>query len=342
MMRRMSAVIALVATALCSGAPEARAGATLDAVKARGTLNCGIHTGVAGFARPDSRGVWQGFDVDFCRGLATALFNDPDKVRFTPLSTPMRFTALSSGEVDVLFRTSTATMLRDTSLGIRVVTPNFYDGHGFMVRADAKIAKATDMGGATVCLLQGSTNELITAEFFRANNMALTPVLFERADQAAEAFQTGRCDAYGTDASLLAAARSSMRNPSDWTILPERFSKEPYGPYVRRGDDEWYDVVRWYVNAVIQAEESGVTQANVDEVRRTTTNPDTRRLLGVTPELGQAIKLDPLWVVNVVKAVGSYGEIYDRHMGPASPVGLPRGANELWTRGGLLYALPMR
>jgi general L-amino acid transport system substrate-binding protein len=314
----------------------------INTVKARGTLICGIHTGVAGFARPDSRGVWQGFDVDFCRGLAAALFNDPDKVRFTPLSTPMRFTALSSGEVDVLFRTSTATMLRDTGLGIRAVMPNFYDGHGFMVRADANIAKVTDMGGATVCLLQGTTNELIAADFFRTNNLPMTPVLFERADQAAEAFQAGRCDAYGTDASLLAAARSSMRNPSDWTILPERFSKEPCGPYVRRGDDEWYDVVRWYVNAVIQAEESGVTQANVDEVRRTTTNPDTRRLLGITPELGQSIKLDPLWVVNVVKAVGNYGEIYDRHMGPASPVGLPRGVNEQWTRGGLLYALPMR
>jgi general L-amino acid transport system substrate-binding protein len=342
MMKRAILATVAAAAALLSAAAPARAGAQLDAIRARGQLNCGIHNGIAGFASPDARGVWQGFDVDFCRGLAVALFNDPNKVRFTPLSSSTRFTALSSGEIDVLFRTSTETMLRDVGLGIRAMTPNFYDGHGFMVRANANITKATEMGGATVCLVQGTTNEQVTAEYFRTNNMRLNPVLFERTDQAAGALQAGRCDAFGTDASQLAAIRSSMPNPNEWKILDERFSKEPYGPYIRRGDDEWHDVVRWYVNAVIQAEESGVTSQNVDEVKRTTTNPDTRRLLGVTPELGQSLKLDPNWVVNIVKAIGNYGEIYERHMGPRSQVGLARGANELWTRGGLLYALPMR
>ncbi|MBP0446479.1 amino acid ABC transporter substrate-binding protein [Roseomonas sp. SSH11] len=342
MLRRAILATVAAAAALLSAGKPAEAGATLDAVRARGQLHCGVHTGIAGFALPDARGTWQGFDVDFCRGLAVALFNDPNKVRFFPLSSSTRFTALGSGEVDVLFRTSTQTMVRDVTLGLRAVFPNFYDGHGFMVRANASIAKASEMGGATICLIQGTTNELVTADYFRSQNLPFSPVLFERTDQAAGALQAGRCDAFGTDASQLAAIRSSMPNPNEWKILDERFSKEPYGPYVRRGDDEWYDVVRWYVNAVIQAEESGVTSRNVDEVKRTTTNPDTRRLLGVTPELGQALKLDPSWVVNIVKAIGNYGEIYERHMGPKTSVGLARGSNELWTRGGLLYALPMR
>jgi general L-amino acid transport system substrate-binding protein len=339
--RAMLAATAALAT-LAAAALPARAGATLDAVRARGQLVCGIHTGIAGFALPDARGVWRGLDADLCRGLAVALFNDPEKVRFQPLSSSTRFTALGSGEVDVLFRTSTHTMMRDVTLGLRAITPYFYDGHGFMVRASANIAKAADMGGATICLISGTTNELVTADYFRTHNMTFTPVLFERTDQAVAALQAGRCDSFGTDASQLAASRSSMQTPSDWTILPERFSKEPYGPYVRRGDDEWFDIVRWYVNAVMEAEERGVTSANVEQMRRESTNPDTRRLLGVSPELGQALKLDPAWVVNVIKAVGNYAELYDRHMGPQTPIGLARGPNELWTRGGLLYPLPMR
>jgi general L-amino acid transport system substrate-binding protein len=340
--RAILATVAVAAALFSAGTRPAQAGATLDAIRARGQLYCGIHTGVAGFAIPDSRGVWQGLDADLCRGLAVALFNDPTKVRFTPLSSSTRFTALSSGEIDVLFRTSTETMLRDVTLGLRAITPYFYDGHGFMVRANANINKASEMGGATICLIQGTTNEQVTADYFRSQNLQFTPVLFQRNDQASDALQANRCDAFGTDASQLAAVRSTMPNPSEWKILDERFSKEPYGPYVRRGDDEWYDVVRWYVNAVIQAEESGVTQANVDEVKRTTTNPDTRRLLGVTPELGASLKLDPSWVVNIIKAVGNYGELYERHMGPKTQVGLARGPNNLWTHGGLLYALPMR
>ncbi|UFN48973.1 amino acid ABC transporter substrate-binding protein [Roseomonas sp. OT10] len=341
-MRKAILRTALAAAACLGLALPARAGATLDAVKARGQLICGVHNGIAGFALPDGRGVWQGLDADLCRAVAVALFNDPNKVRFTPLSSSTRFTALGSGEVDVLFRTSTHTMMRDVTLGLRAITPYFYDGHGFMVRSSANIAKASELAGATICLVSGTTNELVTADYFRTIGQSFTPVLFERTDQALGALQAGRCDAFGTDASQLAAGRSSMPSPGDWTILAERFSKEPYGPYVRRGDDEWFDVIRYTVNALMEAEERGITAANVEQMRRESTNPDTRRLLGVTPELGQALKLDPAWVVNIVKAMGNYGEIYDRHMGPRTPVGLARGPNELWTKGGLHYPLPMR
>ncbi len=315
---------------------------TLEAVKARGQLVCGVHTGVAGFALPDSRGVWQGLDVDLCRGLAVAIFNDPEKVRFMPLSSSTRFTALGSGEIDVLFRTSTQTMMRDVTLGLRHVTTYFYDGHGFMVRADSGVSKVSEMGGATICLVQGTTNEQVTADYFRSINATFSPVLFERTDQAAAALIAGRCDSFGTDASQLAAVRSSMPQPADWTVLPERFSKEPYGAYVRRDDPQWFDVVRWYTTAVIEAEEQGITKANAEEMRRTSTNPNTRRLLGVTPELGEALKLDRSWAYNVIRAIGNYGELYARTMGPDTPVGLARGPNELWTNGGLMYALPMR
>jgi general L-amino acid transport system substrate-binding protein len=315
---------------------------TLDAVRARGMLNCGIHTGVAGFALPDSRGVWQGLDVDLCRGLAAAIFNDPSKVRFVPLSSSTRFTALGSGEIDVLYRTSTQTMLRDTTLGLRHVTTYFYDGHGFMVRANLGVTRVRDMADATICLIQGTTNEQVTADYFRSVNVRFQPVVFERLDQAVAALQSGRCDSFGTDASQLAGVRSAMPNPREWTILPERFSKEPYGAYVRRGDDNWFDIVRWYTTAVIEAEEQGITRANAEEMRRTSTNPNTRRLLGVTPELGQSLKLDPLWAYNAIRAIGNYGELYERHMGESTPVALPRGPNNLHTNGGLLYALPMR
>lgn len=320
----------------------AQAGPTLDQIRARGTLVCGIHTGVAGFALPDSRGTWQGFDVELCRGLAVAIFNDVTKVRFVPMSSSTRFTALGSGEIDVLFRTSTQTMLRDTTLGLRHVTTYFHDGHGFLVRNALNVRQVREMNGATICLIQGTTNEQVTADYFRSVNVPFRPVVFERTDQAAAALQAGRCDSFGSDASQLAAVRSTMQNPRDWTVLPERFSKEPYGAYVRRGDEDWFELIRWYTTAVIEAEEQGITQANAEQMRRTSTNPNTRRLLGVTPELGQAIKLDPAWAFNVIRAIGNYGEIYERTMGEATAVALPRGPNNLWTNGGLLYALPMR
>lgn len=337
--------LAAAAVAACTAffqPATAEAGPTLDAVRARGQLVCGIHTGVAGFALPDSRGVWQGMDVDLCRGLAVAIFNDASKVRFVPLSSSTRFTALGAGEIDVLFRTSTQTMLRDTTLGLRHTVTYFYDGHGFMVRSNLGVSKVAEMRDATICLIQGTTNEQVTADYFRSINVPFQPVVFERTDQASAALQAGRCDAFGTDASQLAGVRSSMPNPREWTILEERFSKEPYGAYIRRGDDEWFDLVRWYTYALIEAEEQGVTRANVEEMRRISTNPNTRRLLGVTPELGQSLKLDPLWAYNIVKAMGNYGEVYDRSFGPNTAVNLPRGPNRLWTEGGLIYALPLR
>ena len=345
MVKRGLAAACAILCAAFAGSVQAQSNIpspTLDAIRARGQLICGINTGVAGFALPDSRGVWQGLDVEMCRGLAVAIFNDSSKVRFVPLSSSTRFTALGAGEVDVLFRTSTQTMMRDTTLGLRHVTTYFYDGHGFMVRTASGVTRVRDMGGATICLIQGTTNEQVTADYFRSVNVQFQPVIFERGDQAQAALLAGRCDAYGTDASSLAAVRSTMPTPADWTVLPERFSKEPYSAYIRRGDDNWFDIVRWYTTAVIEAEEQGLTRANVEQMRGTSTNPNTRRLLGVTPELGQSIKLDPAWAFNVIRTVGNYGEIYNRTMGPDTPVGLPRGPNNIWTNGGLLYALPMR
>jgi general L-amino acid transport system substrate-binding protein len=341
MIRYCLAAVAAAATTFLSLTAPAHAGAILDAVRARGQLVCGVNVGFVGFSIPDAQGNWRGLDVDFCRGLAVALFNDPNKVKFVPLTASTRFTAVTTGEVDVLFRNSTHTLSRDVTLGIRAITPYFYDGHTFMVRADSGVKKATDLNGATICLLQGTTNEQITADYFRQQNMKFTPVVFERAEQVRAALRAGRCDSYGSDSADLANNRLSMEKPSDWIILNERFSKEPYGPFIRRGDDEWFDIVRWYVNALFQAEESGITADNVDKIK-TTTNPDIRRLLGVTPELGQALKLDPAWVVNVVKAVGNYGDMFERNLGKSSAHGLDRGVNALWTKGGLIYPLPMR
>jgi len=336
----LRASVAAAFAALLSTA--AQAGPTLDQVRARGLVTCGIHTGNAGMALPDSRGEWRGLEVDLCRGLAVAIFNDITKVRFQPHTASTRFTALGSGEIDVLIRGSTQTMLRDTTLGLRHVTTYFYDGHGFMVRANMGVRQVRELNGATVCLIQGTTNEQITADYFRSINVPFRPVVFERTDQAAAALQAGRCDAFGTDASQLASVRSTMQTPRDWSVLPERFSKEPYAAYVRRGDDDWFELVRWYTTAVIEAEEQGITAANAEQMRRTSTNPNTRRLLGVTPELGQALKLDPAWAYNVIRAIGNYGELYERHMGENTPVALPRGQNNLWNNGGLMYALPMR
>jgi len=233
-------------------------------------------------------------------------------------------------------------MLRDVTLGLRAITPYFYDGHTFMVRKDAGIAKAAEMDSATICLLQGTTNEQVTTDFFRRSNMSFTPVVFERAEQARDALNSKRCDSFGSDSGNLASVRLSMASPDDWVILDERFSKEPYGPYVRRGDDEWYDIVRWYVNAMFQAEESGITAANVEEMRKSSADPGNRRLLGATPELSDALKLSPSWAFDAIKAVGNYGEMFERHLGPKSQLGMSRSLNRQWTDGGLIYALPMR
>ena len=341
MFRQFGLIVAgALCTALSGGA--ASAGPILDGVRARSEIRCGVNVGFAGFAMPDAKGAWRGMDADFCRGLSAAIFGTPDKVRFVPLTASTRFTAVTSGEVDVLFRNSTMTLSRDVTLGIRAITPYFYDGHAFMVRSTAGIKKVAELDGATVCLLQGTTNEAITADYFREQKLKFQPVVFERAEQVRAALKAGRCDAYGSDSADLANNRLAMGEVSEWTILSERFSKEPYGPFVRRGDDEWFDIVRWYVTAMVEAEESGVTSENVEKTRDTTTNANLRRLLGATPELAKALKLEPGWVVSAVKTSGNYGEMYDRNLGKDSSFNLPRGQNELWTKGGLLYALPMR
>jgi general L-amino acid transport system substrate-binding protein len=333
---------AAAAAAVFTLAPAAQAGQTLDAVKARGTLNCGVNVGVAGFSLPDSQGVWRGMDADLCRAVAAALFGDPAKVRFVPLTAVQRFTALQSGEIDVLIRQTTLTMTRDTTLGLRMTTVNLYDGHGFMVRKDANVADLKGMDGMTVCLSPGTTNELVTADTFRAAGLRFTPLLQERMQDNATALQAGRCDAIGTDATQLAALRSQFQKPDDFVILPQRFSKEPYGPVVRRDDQEWFDVMRWIVSALIQAEELGVTGQNAEQLRRTSPNPEIRRLLGTDPVLGNALKLDPAWAYNAIRAVGNYGELFERTIGPKTPIGLERGLNRLWSEGGLMYAWPMR
>ncbi|MDB5414612.1 MAG: amino acid transporter substrate-binding protein [Rubritepida sp.] len=315
---------------------------TLNAIRARGTLACGVNASTPGFTTVDSRGNYTGMVADLCRGLAAAIFGDATKVRFVPLSFATRFTALNAGEVDLLFLTSTQTVLRDTTLGLRFVAPYFYDGHGFMVRRDANVTTVDGLAGATICLNPGTTNEQITAEYFRSKGLTFTPVLLEQNEQVRAAMAAGRCDAFGFDASGLAAMRSSLPDPNAWVILPGLFSKEPYSAVIRRGDESWFEIVRWFTFALFEAEESGITQANVDEMRRTSQDANVRRLLGAVPEVGQALRLDPAWALNAIKAIGNYGELYERHLGPNTPLAMPRGSNNLWTQGGLHYSPPFR
>ncbi|MCR0983218.1 amino acid ABC transporter substrate-binding protein [Roseomonas populi] len=339
LIRRALAAASLAAVSMIG---PAQAGATLDGVRSRGTLSCGVNTGVAGFSQPDSQGVWRGLDADLCRAIAAAALGDASKVRFLPLSGQQRFPALQSGEVDVLVRQTTATMGRDTALGLRSVGINFYDGQGFMVRKDAGVSRAAQLDGATVCVQQGSTTEGNLADWYRAANIRITPVLFERIDQVATAFSSGRCDALTTDASQIAAVRSSFPNPGDFIVLPDRISKEPLGPMVRRDDQEWFDVVRWTLNALIEAEELGITSANVEARRAQDSSPTVRRLLGADPSLAQGAKLSPSWAYDAIRAVGNYGELFERNVGKSTPLGMERGPNALWTAGGLMYAWPLR
>lgn len=339
MIRTMLAAAGLV---LGLGAGAAQAGATFDAVRARGQVACGVNQGVAGFSAPDSRGEWRGLDADFCRALAAALFGDPTKVRFVATSSQNRFTLLQSGEIDVLSRNATQTLQRDTALGLNMAGVNFYDGQGFLVRKSLNITSARQLDGATVCSQPGTTSELNVADYFRANTMRLNIVLIERPDEFVAAYRAGRCDAMTQDASQLASYRATaLPDPDNHVLLPERISKEPLGPMVRHGDDQWFDVVKWVLAGLIEAEEQGITQANV-EARLRDTNPGVQRMLGVTPGFGRALGLEERWLFNAIRAVGNYGESFDRHLGAGSRIGLPRGLNDLWTRGGLMYALPLR
>jgi general L-amino acid transport system substrate-binding protein len=338
-MRRL--VMAGIGLAMAWMAPAA-AGPTFDAIRARGSLVCGVNQGVAGFSAPDSRGEYRGLDADFCRALAAALFGDPTKVRFVATSSQNRFTMLQAGEIDVLARNATQTLQRDTALGLNMAGVNFYDGQGFLVRRSANLTSARQLDGATICTQPGTTSELNLADYFRSNNMRLQVVLIERPDEFVAAYVAGRCDAMTQDASQLASYRATATpNPNDHVLLPERISKEPLGPMVRHGDDQWFDVVKWVLSGMIEAEELGITQANVDEMLRSP-NPAIQRVLGVTPGFGRALGLDERWLYNAIKAVGNYGESFERNLGRGSPIGLPRGMNDLWTRGGLMYALPLR
>ena len=317
----------------------AMAGATLDATIERGTLLCGVNTGLAGFGTPDSEGVYSGFDVDFCRAVALVILDDADAVEYTPLTSQQRFTALQAGEVDVLSRNTTWTLTRDTALGLNFTAVTYYDGQGFMVPADLGVTSALELDGATVCVQPGTTTELNLADFFRANDMTFEPVVIEGLDQVNDAYFSGRCDVYTTDSSGLAAIRNSVAPvPEDHVILPEIISKEPLGPVVRHGDDEFFDIVKWTVFAMVQAEELGITSENVDEFMDST-NPVVQRLLGTTPGMGEALGVRESWAYDVIAQIGNYGEVYDRHL---TPLGLQRGLNALWTDGGLMYAMPLR
>ena len=319
--------------------PAAFAG-TLDTVKSQGFFNCGVSQGVPGFSNPDENGNWSGIDVDVCRAVSAAIFGDPDKVKYVPLTAKERFTALQAGEIDVLSRNTTWTLSRDAQIGLEFAGVNFYDGQGFMVRKDSGITSAMELDGASVCTNLGTTTELNMADFFRANGMAYEPVVFEKADEVVNAYDEGRCDTYTTDKSGLAAQRTKLSAPDDHVVLPETISKEPLGPVVRQGDSVWEDIVRWSLNTMIEAEEYGVNSSNAD-MMKTSNNPAIKRLVGAEGELGAAFGLDNDWNLRIIKQVGNYGESYKRNIADTGI--LPdRGPNELWTKGGILYVPPAR
>lgn len=330
------------AATLLAGMGMAQEGSTLAQVKERGELNCGVNTGLVGFAAPDASGNWTGFDVAFCRALAAAVLGDPAKVKFVPTTGQTRFTALSSGEVDVLARNSTWTYSRDTDLKLDFIGVNYYDGQGFMVRSDLGVTSAKELDGATICIQTGTTTELNLADYFRANNMTYTPVNIDSNAEGEQQYMAGACDAYTTDASGLAATRAAFADPETHIILPEIISKEPLGPAVRHGDSNWGDIACWTLNALIAAEEYGVTSRNIEELVRSSENPEVQRLLGTTDELGAMMGLDAEWARRAILAGGNYGEIFAANIGEQTPIGLARGLNAQWTQGGLLYAPPFR
>lgn len=329
----------LAATTVLAGAAL---GGTLDDVKARGELICGSNTGLTGFGAPDASGNWTGFDVDLCKAVAAAIFGDASKVKFVPTTGETRFTALASGEVDLLVRNSTWTFSRDNDLKLDFVAVNYYDGQGFMVHKDLGVSSAKELDGATVCIQTGTTTELNLADFFKQNNISYTPVTVADDSEAQRQYEAGACDAFTTDASGLAATRATMADPGSHIILPEIISKEPLGPVVRHGDDNWGDIVRWSYFALLVAEEKGITKSNIDEVLGSTNDPEVKRLLGAEGDMGAMMGLDNAWAYNAIKAVGNYGEVFEANIGTATPIGLARGLNALWSQGGLQYAPPFR
>ena len=320
----------------------AQAGKTLDAIKARKEVVCGVSTGLAGFSAADSKGRWTGLDVDICRAIAAAVVGDGNRVRWTPLSSQQRFAALQSGEIDVLSHNTTWTLTRDASLGLHFTSIVFHDGQGFMVAKKSKIASARQLNNVEVCVQSGTTTEKNLSDYARGQKLKLKAVVFENYEASLKAFFSGRCQAYTTDASsLVAILHGEAKNPGDYLILPELISKEPLAPVVRRGDDEWFAVVKWVINALIEAEELGITQANA-EAQKSGGDPAQQRLLGGGEDLGRALQLDRDWAYRAIRAVGNYGEIFERNLGAASPMKLARGANRLWSKGGMIYAPPLR
>ncbi len=332
-------IAAAVLSVTVSGIAQA---GTLSDVKKKGFIQCGVSEGVPGFSSPDGSGTWAGIDVDVCRAVAAAVLGDASKVKFTPLSSKVRFTALQSGEIDILSRNTTWTLVRDTALGVNFAGVNYYDGQGFMVRKDLGVKSATELAGVAVCVNIGTTTELNMADFFRTNNMDYKPVGFEKADDVIAAYDAGRCDVFTADRSALAAQRLKLKNANEHIVLPETISKEPLGPVVRHGDDQWLDIVKWSLYLMVEAEENGVSQANVDQLKAKTKDPVQRRILGLEGDLGKNLGVPNDWGYKIIKQVGNYGEVYDRHIGPNTPVGLDRGVNALWKDGGLQYAIPVR
>src|SRR5215218_7151467 len=343
--KRLMAGLAAVAVATAGFLGPATAGMILDGVKARGSLVCGTGTGTAGYMMPDSQGKWRGLSVDVCRAVAAALFSDADKVKYTPLTSQQRFTALQSGEVDMLVGNATWTLTRDTALGLEFTGVYYYDGQSFLVPKKLGVKSAKELSGATICVAPGTTTELNLADYFRANKMSFKPVVIEKVDEVRAAFFSGRCDVYTNDSSSLYATRAANVPPpataEDFIVLPEIIAKEPLGPVVRHGDNQLADIVRWTQYAMLEAEEYGITSKNVDEMLKSD-NPTIKRILGVTPGMGKALGIDEKWVYTIIKQVGNYGESFDRNVGMGSPLKVERGQNALWTKGGLQYAPPIR
>ena len=335
-------IVVFVAGLLALSATTASA-ATLDSVKQRGTLVCGVSAGFAGFSMPDSQGNFKGLDVDYCRALAAGVLGDPSKVRYVALTAQNRFTALQSGEIDVLYRNSTQTFLRGVTLGLRQGPVNFYDGQGFVVKKDLGVKDLQSLNGATVCVAQGTTHEVTLGDYGRANGIDWKPLVFDRVDTMYQTFFGGRCDVMTQDASALAGAvATAAPNAADYVVLPQTISKEPLGPFTRNGDEIWSDIIAWLHYGLVEAEELGVTQANADEMAKSSQTPAVQRLLGASGDLGSRLGLDNKWLLQAIKAGGNYGEIFERNVGQSSPLKLERGLNGLWSKGGLMYAIPFK
>ncbi|MNM58881.1 General L-amino acid-binding periplasmic protein AapJ precursor [compost metagenome] len=342
-MKMVKSTLAVLTAATVLGVSGlAHAGATLDAVKKKGYVQCGISDGLPGFSYADAKGQYKGIDVDVCRGIAAAVFGDASKVKYSPLTAKERFTALQSGEIDVLSRNTTWTSSRDSAMGLNFVGVTYYDGQGFLVNKKLGVSSAKELDGATVCIQAGTTTELNLSDYFRSNNLKYTPITFDTSDESAKSLESGRCDVLTSDQSQLYAQRIKLAKPDDYVVLPEVISKEPLGPAVRQGDEEWFDVARWTLFAMLNAEEMGITSKNVEEVAKTTKNPDVARLLGSEGDYGKDLKLPKDWAVQVIKQVGNYGEIFDRNVGAGSDLKIERGLNALWNKGGVQYAPPVR